>query len=201
MTALFGWASPSYGSEGWIEWWTRSYDFPVPPYHYLRDFVWQASREEERLVVINIREAEEGVGRGLNGFLSYRFAGMKWIGSRLFGGSRGPRLGFAEVKKLPEWFRWIGTRFFGRHPPPPVICPGGGLQFQVSCLTRGLRIHVSPAYFINWVFFGSPTTPVTSCVLPGRYVFAGDGPMLPTLTQDPAVFCIPPSFHAPLTRF
>src|SRR5262249_5141841 len=117
-------------------------------------------------------------GRGLKGFLSYRFAGMReW----------------AELRARPG--KWLRRRK-GR-----AAHPGGGLQMRVSCLTPGLRIHVSPAYFVAWVFFGSPTTPVTSYVPPGRYIFAGDGPLLPTFTQDTGVFCIPPTYHATLTSF
>jgi hypothetical protein len=71
----------------------------------------------------------------------------------------------------------------------------------VACGTPGLRIHISPAYFISWIYFGSPTTPVSSYVLPGRYVFAGDGPMLPQLTVDNGIFSIPPNYTLTLARF
>lgn len=173
MTASLGWPfwplMLPLASADLIEIWENF--FPFPPFRFWRELVRQASRLEERFVVTSTREAEEGVGRGLNEFLSYRFAGMK---------------------KWAEWIQGIGT---------PVVGPGGGLQMQVSCRTHGLRIHISCAFFINWVFFGSPTTPVTSYVLPGRYIFAGDGPMLPTFTQDAGVFCIPPTYQATLTRF
>ncbi len=181
---------PPYGSEDWIEFWERNFPFPFPPHRFWRDVLRHAEPQEERVVVTDIREAEGGIRRSLNGFLSYRFAGMKrwaeWIqgiGTQLFGGSKGP----AASSSSP--------------PPPPTVGAGGGLQVQVSCLTPGLRIHISPAYFISWVFFGSPTTPVAGYVLPGRYVFAGDGPMLPRRRKDHAVFCIPPTYYPTLTRF
>ena len=194
MTEFFGgpfW--PGYGSEDWIEFWESS-GFPFPPHRFWRDALRRSGQEEERVLVTSIPEVLETVQRNLNGFLSYRFAGIKkwgeWIhgaGRQMFGGSRRPPRGGGSGGSSP--------------PPPPAVGPGGGLQVQVSCLTPGLRIHVSPAYFITWVFFGSPTTPVTSYVLPGRYVFAGDGPMLPRRTKDHGVFCIPPIYHPALTRF
>jgi len=72
----------------------------------------------------------------------------------------------------------------------------GGLAVTVSCRTHGLRLHIAPSYFRTWVFFGSPTTPVSGSVLPGRYSFASDGPLV-----DPGVFSIPPTYNPVLTRF
>ncbi len=189
ITEFFGGpSSPFHGSEDWFEYWERYGPFPV--HRLWRDAMRDSSELGERLVVTRVPDAEEAVGRSLQGFLSYRFAGIKawteWIrGSQLFRGSKGP-------------FGGVGG---SSAPPPLAVGPGGGLQVQVSCLTPGLRIHVSPAYFITWVYFGSPTTPVSSYVLPGRYVFAGDGPMLPRRLKDHAVFSIPPTYHAALTRF
>jgi hypothetical protein len=180
---------PTYGPDEWIEFWER-YAPVVPTW---RDLL-RRSIHEENVVVTDIREAVDAVERNLTSFLAYRFAGIsRWrewiegIGGRLFGGSKGPSRD--------------GRTGSGSPPPPPAVGPGGGLQVQVSCLTPGLRIHVSPAYFITWLFFGSPSTPVTSYMLPGRYVFAGDGPMLPRRTRDHAVFCIPPDYRPALTRF
>jgi len=139
-------------------------------------------QQDPSLTFVDVREAEDSTERNLGAFLSYRFAGMK------------------------VWNEWI-QRFqnFGsgvpNDPIPSEIGPGGGLQVEVFCRTRGLRIHISPAYFIDWVFFGSPTTPVASYVLPGRYIFAGDGPMLPTRVRDEAVFSIPPTYRPSLMRF
>lgn len=187
--------SMSYDSEAWY--W-ESLDFPSPSsHHQWREFVRRAAQQDERLTAIGLREAEEAVGRGLNRFLAYRFAGMKqW--------TEGSFLSYQS--RLAEWIRRLlggghGLPPGNLGPQPPASGAGPGLLIQVSCQTPGLRIHVAPVFFINWVFFGSPTTPVTSYILPGRYVFAGDGPMLPTLTQDSGVFSIPPTFHAILTRF
>lgn len=174
---------PPFASEVWVEFWDRFGGFR--PFERLwRNILRHADFEEEHSIVTNLSEAHEGIQRSLNGFLSYRFAGMK------------------------KWQEWIhGTGISSSNSgssgitPPPAVGAGGGLQVQVSCLTPGLRIHISPAYFINWIYFGSPTSPVTSYVLPGRYVFAGDGPMLPKRKKDNGVFCIPPSYHPSLARF
>ncbi len=120
-------------------------------------------------------------------FLSYRFAGMK---------------------KWSEWIHGVGNHFGGggglppnagsggNAPAPPAVGPGGGLQVQVSCRTPCLR-----RTSLAGCSFGSPTTPISSYVLPGRYVFAGDGPMRPRRTRDRGVFAIPPTYYPALTRF
>lgn len=184
ISESFGGPLGPYGSENWFEVWER--EFPSPfPRRFWRDIRQQSWQQEEGASIAGVGEVEEVAERNLASFLSYRFAGMR------------------------SWTEWIGgirDSLFGgtgrsTGPPPPAVGPGGGLQVQVSCLTPGLRIHVAPVYFISWVFFGSPTTPVSSYVLPGRYTFAGDGPMLPRLTRDRGVFSIPPSYHPALTRF
>lgn len=189
MTEFSG--GPFNGTAEWFDLWERYGPFPAPFPRMWLDVLRDGSEDGESLTVASVEEAEESVGRSLESFLSYRFAGIKawaeWIrGSQLFGGSEGPLGGIGSGASVP---------------PPLAVGPGGGLQVQVSCLTPGLRIHVSPAYFINWIYFGSPTTPVSAYVLPGRYVFAGDGPMLPRRTRDHAVFSVPPTYHAALTRF
>jgi len=191
MTEFFGGSFwPDYSSELWIDFWQRYF----PLHRYWHDLVRDSRLKEESLVVTDISKVVSAVGRNLTGFLAYRFAGIsrwrEWIqgaGGQLSGGSKGPPRRGRTGSDGP--------------PPPPAVGPGGGLQVQVSCLTPGLRIHVSPAYFIRWVFFGSPSTPVSSYLLPGRYVFAGDGPMLLRRTKDHGVFSIPPTYHPYLTRF
>lgn len=182
MNEFFGgtfW-SPFF-SEDWPEFWEPLLGFRFPSRRFWEAIRARFKREEADVRVVGFLDAIGAVERGLMDFLSYRFSGIK------------------------KWHEWIlprsGGMGSGSPPTPPAVGPGGGLQVQVSCLTPGLRIHVAPAYFISWVFFGSPTTPVTSWVRPGRYVFAGDGPMLPKRTKDPGVFCIPPSFYPSLTRF
>jgi hypothetical protein len=157
-----------------------------PLHHIWRDTMKDFARQDSAFLVTDVREAAESIQRALTQFLSYRFAGMKrWFDWAQRGGTKPPR-----------WpFRRRGN------PPLPPLSDGGGLKVRVSCNTRGLRIHVSPAYFVSWVYFGSPTSPVVSYVLPGRYIFAGDGPMMPKRRTDPTVFCIPADYNPQLKRF
>ena len=71
------------------------------------------------------------------------------------------------------------------------------LQVVVSAHTAGARVSYSPSYFINYLYLGAPTTPVTGYLLPGRYVF-----MLTTLARkkmkDNGVFDVPPIFNVSL---
>jgi hypothetical protein len=185
LTEFFGGPSSSYGSEDWVELWDRYIGGPFPPHRFWREILKRSGRQEEGIVATDVREAEVGFQRCLKDFLSYRFAGMK---------------------RWAEWIQGIGTdrlSFVSRlfRPRTPAVSPGGGLQVQVSCITLGLRVHISPAYFISWVYFGSPTSPVVSYVLPGRYIFSGDGPMLPKRKKDPTVFCIPPSYYPDIKGF
>ena len=174
---------PFYDYGDWMELWERYGPFPPSLLHRF----WQELRRRHQhpYRITHVSEAEEGVQDSARRFLAYRFAGLKnwsaWIQGAGSSGSSGAESGGGAT--------------------PPSVGTGGGLQIQVSCRTPGLRLHVSPAYFVTWVFFGSPTTPVTGWVLPGRYIFAGDGPMLPNLTVDNATFCIPPTYNPALTRF
>lgn len=92
--------------------------------------------------------------------------------------------------------RFLGLRLYS---DDRVQDPAGsliGYEFEVSTRTDNLRIHYSPAYFINpYLTFGAPTSPVKACLQPGRYIF---GAYLP----DPgywssAEYDVPgPSHHA-----
>jgi hypothetical protein len=196
IAPLVGEAWGSFSSEDVFEFLHR-YDFSPFPGPLRKELLRRAYVFEDRVKEASLEDAEEGVRRSLGRFLAYRFAGLKMgsetsfrfiqqLRSRLFGGPRQSRDGGAAS---------------GGAPPPSGGRVGGGLKVQVSCRTPGLRIHISPAYFINWVYFGSPTTPVTSYVLPGRYIFSADGPMLPKRKVDTGVFCIPPSYRPCLVRF
>jgi hypothetical protein len=57
----------------------------------------------------------------------------------------------------------------GHQPRAPLAA---GYAFEVSTDTAGLRIHYSPAYFVNTnLVFGAPTPHVKGCLQPGRYIF------------------------------
>lgn len=179
---------------GTAQWWDFWEEFPFPfPRSIWRDAIKRAARDaDEELVSTSVEEAEAMTERNLASFLSFRFAGLKlW----------------------PDWLHWNrGTGSGGgppgppgsgstSNPPSPVPGAGGGLQVEVSCQTPGLRLHIAPSYFQTWIFFGSPSSPVSNFVLPGRYSFAGDGPMQRRRITDPAVFSIPPTYKPVVTRF
>jgi hypothetical protein len=88
--------------------------------------------------------------------------------------------------------------------PRPSTSPIGApqvnyLNVTVSTVNPGLRIFSSPVYFITWTYFGAPTTPVSGPLLPGRYLFSGQGSLVPIFTCDPAQFNIPPTLNPVLS--
>jgi hypothetical protein len=73
--------------------------------------------------------------------------------------------------------RFLKSRVFPadtRASPPHA---SGGFMFEVSTNSAGLRVHYSPAFFINSrTVFGLPSTPVQARLQPGRYVFGAYPP-------------------------
>lgn len=67
------------------------------------------------------------------------------------------------------------------------------LNVVVKTNKPGLQISFAPAYFISWMYFGAPTTPVSGHLQPGRYIFGGRGSLLPKFTYDPTIFKVPPN--------
>ena len=185
-----GW--PGAGPEDWPE--LLRHQFPPSFFRDAwRERLRRLKQEDESFIVSEVHAVEGAVERGLVSFLSYRFAGMN-----------APKYPPIQILRdfLLRRFGSSGRRSRGSSGGPPgVPVGGGGLHVKVSCRTPGLRLHVSPAYYINWIYFGSPTTPVTSYLLPGRYIFAGDGPMLPRRKRDSGVFSIPPTYNPQLTSF
>jgi hypothetical protein len=69
-----------------------------------------------------------------------------------------------------------------------------GLPLRVVTRKSGLRVHYSPAYFFNpALVFGSPTSPVSGFIQPGRYIFGVVGGDLPKPTFISAEYDIPPT--------
>jgi hypothetical protein len=99
--------------------------------------------------------------------------------------------------------RLDGLKFWKDAPPPDPTPPDmslGLFPVTVKCQTDGYRILSSPAYFIDWVYFGAPSSPVTSDMLPGRYIFGTDS--IPgCVVCDGAIFRIPADFNPQLIRF
>jgi hypothetical protein len=75
----------------------------------------------------------------------------------------------------------------------------GLFHVEVRCRTPGYSVQISPAYFIDWVFFGSPSTPVAKNIPPGRYIFGTY--VNNTLIEDKTIFQIPNDFNPDLKRF
>jgi hypothetical protein len=71
---------------------------------------------------------------------------------------------------------WPGATVLNLRPlmtAPPAPVPG--CHFTVSTLSNGLRVFWSGAYFISPNNFNSPTTPTTSVLQTGNYIFGVDG--------------------------
>jgi hypothetical protein len=89
----------------------------------------------------------------------------------------------------------------GGSPPgssPPSPAPGGVLPFTVHTNTGGLRIWSCPAYLVGrGRVFGSPSTPVSGWIRPGRFIFGTENSS-GTLSWDQGVYDVPPATQAHL---
>jgi hypothetical protein len=56
---------------------------------------------------------------------------------------------------------------------PPIITPG--CHFNVTTNSNGLRVFWSGSSYISPTYFGHPTSPATSILQSGSYVFGVDG--------------------------
>jgi hypothetical protein len=74
-----------------------------------------------------------------------------------------------------------------------------GLSFTVVTSSLGLRVHYSPAYSFNPnLAFGSPTSPVSGTLQPGRYMFGVAGVGFTNPKFSDAEFDVPPETQADL---
>jgi hypothetical protein len=74
----------------------------------------------------------------------------------------------------------------------------GHLEFSVYAHRPGMRVHYHPAYWRDTsTVFGQPTSPATSYILPGLYMFGAVGRGCPLLFDD-AEYEIPPQTFATL---
>jgi hypothetical protein len=92
--------------------------------------------------------------------------------------------------------RFLRTGLSARRQHRGVPSSNFGYAFEVSTDTDRLRIHYSPAYFINTnLVFGAPTSPVIASLPPGRYIFGA----YPVGYWSNAEYDVPgPSSHAHL---
>jgi hypothetical protein len=75
---------------------------------------------------------------------------------------------------------------------------GGGpgyLTVDLTTTTASLDIDSSPAYFINWEYFGSPSKHVVGQLKPGKFVFSGTGASLSARKVSSHKVSIPPNFN------
>ncbi len=69
-----------------------------------------------------------------------------------------------------------------------------GCLFTVTSNTPGLNVHWSGAYYKSKKYFGGPTTPVTSALQAGKYIFAVDGGPYVTDQWDNSPVTIPGTY-------
>jgi hypothetical protein len=154
----------------------------------LRDFRDKFMSRKDHPVMVSPAKGERFLSDGLKGFLTTRLAASRIIPE-------------PPLPMRPNRTKGGG----GSAPPPPVsvtagIFNNGLISVEVECKSKGRRIHSSPAYFVDWTYFGQPSPRVIGWLPPGRYVFATDGKRQDFLA-DPAVFSIPTQFNPVLKRF
>lgn len=175
--------------------------FPFPPSYLFEAYseFLNSRGENEDITTESADDVLKRVGSGLHRFLAYRIAGFRAWTSWMFGseeqhrksGRRGPG------RRSPGGRIGRG----GGPPPPQSSSPGGGLEVEFRCLTPGLTVEFSHAYFIHFLNFGAPSYPVRNTLLAGRYVFQGKGPTYPSGTPRSQIFRIPPDYIAETTYF
>jgi hypothetical protein len=127
---------------------------------------------DEGVISVSPFEVEESTRVSLSSFLAYRIAGI---------GDTPSDTGGVFAFNLPA-------------------APTTYLTVKVSTANPGLQLSAAPAYFINWMYFGAPTSPVTGYLLPGMYIFGGSGPLQPKFKFDPTPIAIPPYLNPTLTN-
>jgi hypothetical protein len=181
--------------------------FRFPPeffYEEYRDMLGSRGKSEG----ISMESSDNVLERlesGLGDFLSYRIAGFRaWMGWVMGKEQRGQGNFDAKGGRKPPGGGGGGkgrSGSGGPPPPPSSWSPGGGLGVEMWCSTPGLTIEFSHAYFIHFMNFGAPSSPVKNTLLAGRYVFQGKGPTYPKGTPRSQVFRVPPDYKAVTTYF
>jgi hypothetical protein len=135
--------------------------------------------------ILGIGDATSLVLGNLYDFLGVRIAGIRhWIAT-----------------KIDDKVGHVSPASGDEADQPMYSANGEGLfRVTVDCTKTNCRIFVSPAYFVNWLYFGYPSTPVVGHLMSGRYIFGTDS-VAPPVTEDSAIFQIPNSFHPVLKRF
>jgi hypothetical protein len=202
LSVPFEWPFPRH-FRSW-RWMRRAFPFP-PDYFYEAYESFLRSRGEiEGIAIESADKALQQLQKGLGSFLAFRIAGFRAWTSWMMGGIKTGQGNSHDKggKKPPGGGGGRGRSGSGNSPPlPPSSAPGGGLGVEVSCMTHGLNIEFSHCYFIHFLNFGAPSSPVKNTLLAGRYVFQGKGPMYPSGTSRSPIFCIPPDYKPVITYF
>ncbi len=137
---------------------------------------------EDHPMLATLKESAEFLHDALSRFLSHRFGAYRQNGGPKV--DRSDQLGYSTSWKNPGDIK------------------NGSIYVSVQCNSLGLRVHSSPAYFVDWQYFGHPSDPlVQGWLLPGRYIFATDGPGMPEYISDNGVVAIPSTYKATMKRF
>jgi len=178
-------------SPGWI----RSAPLPPEALAQYHDYLHQYDARDS-ITMEPTNKVLERLKKSLGDFLAYRIDGFRaWTSWMMGGGQGGPRY----TGKVPPGVSGLPPS--GGPPPPLSSAPGGGLGVELWCNSPGLTIEFSHAYFIHFVNFGAPSSPVKNAVLAGRYIFQGKGPTCPSGTARSQIFRIPPDYKAVTTLF
>ena len=142
-------------------------------------------------MLVTLDEARRVLREALRRFLSHRFGGYR--SSVSYQGVPSSGLEFNRVRN-------------SSHASDGIFTPGdikdSKLYIAVRCKEENRRVHSSPAYFVDWTYFGhSDTRKVSGWLLPGRYIFSTDGPGTPAFLPDNAVFPIRSIYTPNVTKF
>jgi hypothetical protein len=77
----------------------------------------------------------------------------------------------------------------------------GRAMVRVKCASKDIRVHSSPAYFVDWTYFGDGAPIVDGWLSTGRYIFATDGTGPNEYLLDDGVFSIPNAYLPNIKRF
>jgi hypothetical protein len=128
-----------------------------------------------------------------------------WRNPASFGGMLRSSLSkFLACRVATEDFRVQQPIAFARAfiaPSMSASTTQGTLAVAVNYQTSNMRVHSSPAYFLNWTYYGSSPSPVNGSLPPGLYKFAGDSTSSQGRIIDSAVFSIPADFSPVVLAF
>lgn len=130
--------------------------FDEAMYHYLQPIL-SGERLFEGITSMSRQEARSTFMRRAGDFLATRVAAVR---------------AFREERSTHPWNR---PSLFLRQllSRPPVPTPG--CNFTVSTNSNGLRVFWSGAYYVTPNNFNHPTTPTSSVLQSGTYIFGVDG--------------------------